>query len=84
MYGSSKALKSEANEPSSLKVGAAALQSKLLSNSNDKKQTNNAKKQFCSEGLLQVGVEPTTFASLRKNHIKQFPAEYKNDTLTTL
>jgi hypothetical protein len=34
--------------------------------------------------ILQVGVEPTTFAFLWKDHINRLPEEYKNDTLTTL
>jgi len=51
--------------------------------------TANHTKKNCkidvSEGILQVGVEPTTFALLpMKDHINQLPGEYKNDTLTTL
>jgi hypothetical protein len=41
-----------------------------------------SKKQ--KRSLLQVGVEPTTFAFLEKDHINRLPEEYKNDTLTTL
>ena len=49
--------------------------------SDAKKKKKVSKKD---ESLLQVGVEPTTFAFLWKIHIRRLPVEYKNDTLTTL